>query len=578
VGSCGSGQWGDIPVDGTTQYVNASFTGASTGSASQPWKTIQAGVNAAANDGIVAVAAGSYNEGVNVNHPVRIWGVCADQVTLAASGAALSIGASATEVHGIAVTAATIGISVSDADQVLLSEVWIHDLSDAGVWAQGGSSPTSVRMERSLIENTTGYGMGIVQSGLQLVDSAIRDVSANTQGNWGVAVMATQAVLPPKPTILVQHCVLERTRSVGLVIQSSFESTIEDTLIRDVLPSVATGENGFGVWQRHVTSDGERAHLTIRGSVIEQVHTNGILIYGGDAEIERTTVRDVDTDGSPGEWGAGIRFYDPEDVAGTQPTGTVRQSTVDRAHRVGIELWGAVAVLESVLVRDPKPNSDGEHGFGVIAYGTEDDLEPSDLVLRGCRIEGASQSSIIIGGATGQIDSTAVLDTQPRASDGAFGIAVSILTDWKTGVAASAEVTRTVIDGAYAAGLAVGGGDLIASDVIVRNIQKQVNVDDFGDGIGASATIIWLPDIIPTTLTVTRATIEGVPRAGVSNFAANVSISGSWLDCNAIDLDGEPIDGIDFVFDDLGGNDCGCGDERSECKVLTTDIGPPLGF
>ncbi|RLB47207.1 MAG: hypothetical protein DRI90_26585, partial [Deltaproteobacteria bacterium] len=103
-------------------------------------------------------------------------------------------------------------------------------------------------------------------------------------------------------------------------------------------------------------------------------------------------------------------------------------------------------------------------------------------------------------------------------------------------------------------------------------------VDDFGDGIGASSTIIWLPDIIPTTLAVTRATIEGVPRAGVSNFAANVSISGSLLDCNAIDLDGEPIDGIDFVFDDLGGNDCGCGDERGACKVLTTDIGPPLGF
>ena len=102
--------------------------------------------------------------------------------------------------------------------------------------------------------------------------------------------------------------------------------------------------------------------------------------------------------------------------------------------------------------------------------------------------------------------------------------------------------------------------------------------DDFGDGIGAAATIVWLPGYLPTTLTLTRATIENVPRAGVSNFGASVIVRDTLLECNAIDLDGEPFEGNPFRFSDEGNNDCGCTDNRGPCKVLTTNIEPPLSL
>ena len=49
VADCGSGDYGDIPVDGSTQHVDAAYAGGnSDGSAASPWTTISEAVAAAA--------------------------------------------------------------------------------------------------------------------------------------------------------------------------------------------------------------------------------------------------------------------------------------------------------------------------------------------------------------------------------------------------------------------------------------------------------------------------------------------------------------------------------------------------
>ena len=305
-------------------------------------------------------------------------------------------------------------------------------------------------------------------------------------------------------------------------------------------------------------------------------NASGIAAYGGDAFVDRTTVRDINAPQTIGEWGAGIRFYNNGEGA-TRPTGIVTSSTVDEAHRVGVELWAAEATLERVLVRRPRKKTDGQHGFGVIAFDHDVTLEPSDLTYRGGVIDGASQGGLVISGSHALVDAVAVTNTQPTAT-GALGVAVSVIANYQTAASASAEMSNIVVDGTHGGGIVVGGGDLVLSDAIVRNVDKQLNVDDFGDGIGASSTIVWIPTLFPTTLDVTRVTVEGVPRAGISNFGATVTVNDSLLECNPIDLDGENLDEAPFEFASGGDNDCGCAAERHECKVLTTNLEPPFAL
>src|SRR5262249_31135691 len=148
VAPCGEGRWGAIPVDATTQYVDAAYQGgASDGSESKPWTTIQAAVDAAAPGAIVAIAAGSYAERVLVEgSPVRVWGKCPSMVEIAGpypGTVDVRVGASATEVHALAVSGETYGILVSGATDVVVDSVWIHDTPQRGVNVQDTLGPAS---------------------------------------------------------------------------------------------------------------------------------------------------------------------------------------------------------------------------------------------------------------------------------------------------------------------------------------------------------------------------------------------------------------------------------------------------
>ncbi|HZO12696.1 MAG TPA: hypothetical protein VFB62_05550, partial [Polyangiaceae bacterium] len=86
---CGEGRWGDIPLEATTQFVDARYAGgASDGSAERPWTTIGDAVAAAPENGLIAIGAGTYSEDVVVAYKtLRIWGVCPDQVEIVGMGA-----------------------------------------------------------------------------------------------------------------------------------------------------------------------------------------------------------------------------------------------------------------------------------------------------------------------------------------------------------------------------------------------------------------------------------------------------------------------------------------------------------
>ena len=102
--------WDGIPTDGTTQFVDAGYTGGtSDGSETSPWTTISEALQAVASGGQVAIAAGNYLEDVTLSQPVRLVGACPDDVTLTGTGgvyATLTItgSGSGSEVRALAIT------------------------------------------------------------------------------------------------------------------------------------------------------------------------------------------------------------------------------------------------------------------------------------------------------------------------------------------------------------------------------------------------------------------------------------------------------------------------------------------
>ena len=76
-------------------------------------------------------------------------------------------------------------------------------------------------------------------------------------------------------------------------------------------------------------------------------------------------------------------------------------------------------------------------------------------------------------------------------------------------------------------------------------------------------------------MTLTGSTIAASARAGIAGFGAYVSVLDTTIECAAFPLAAEPSLGLDAVFDDLGGNSCGCQQETKVCKAASAELQPP---
>ncbi|MDP6935552.1 MAG: hypothetical protein QGG40_21715, partial [Myxococcota bacterium] len=93
--ACGTGTWGDLETDGDTIYVDGSAEEGGDGSKESPFTVIQEGLDAQGEDGMVAVAAGTYVENLEVTSDhsgVHLAGRCRELVTVDGSRATEAYG------------------------------------------------------------------------------------------------------------------------------------------------------------------------------------------------------------------------------------------------------------------------------------------------------------------------------------------------------------------------------------------------------------------------------------------------------------------------------------------------------
>ncbi|MEJ7728531.1 MAG: right-handed parallel beta-helix repeat-containing protein [Polyangiaceae bacterium] len=610
---CAPGTWGDIPVDAQTEFVDASYDAPDAdGSSERPFPTIQAAIAAAEDGAIVAIAAGSYTEDLDITgKSVRLWGRCPELVEVVGSGAEVQAvlvrpGADGTEVRALAITGAAAGVGLSGAEDVHIDGVWIHDTTDRGIAAQDDLGPTSLLVTGSLLERTSKYGLTAAGSKVSLEWSVIRGTRSNAQGRMGVGIMAMAGVDSDAGAVVtVRSAVIEDNHEFGVLAEGAAVD-MEASVVRGTLED---GEQSWGVGVGVQRS----SMLTLRTSVIDRNHAIGVFVASSVATVEDSVIRDTQPSAAHG-FGRGLSTeMDPQ--TGQMGDVTVRRSLVERNHSAGVHVSGSAALLEGVVIRDTSTSSNGDAGRGISVQGKAG--QRANLVLRGALVERNEEMGIFVLASDATIESTVVRDTLASASI-PTGWGINIQHDPESGVRSSALIQSSLVErsagvgllliGADATverseirdtgpdvsgalgrginvqwptvaslrgvlversremGIAVLGADASLEGVLVRDTEPNGD-GRFGDGIAVAG------ETGPARADLVSSRVESSARAGLANFGALVMLEDSMFACSGFDLEGEPYLGAAFQFQHRGGTVCGCPAEE-ECQVHSGNIEP----
>jgi hypothetical protein len=412
VAPCGTGKWGAIPVEPTTEYVDIAYAGSdSDGTAQKPWRTIQDAVDAAAPGAIVAVAEGRYvGDVMMIGKPVRLWGKCPSLVEISGSGTSLCAvgmieGSHNAEVHDIAVTGTRCGVGASGSEGVVVERVWIHDTGTEGIVQDGTLGPSQMTIRGTLVESARKSSVYLRGSPQVIEGSVIRDSLAGSDGTYGRCIVAqndfteTQA----RANLSVHGSLLERCSELGIMAGGS-DLTVEATLVRYTLPQQTTMQFGRGINLQDL--GGQPSNVTLRAIVVDDSHDVGIFVGGSEALIEAVTVRNTKAEAALTSIAGGgvIAQKDPTTLMRSRMT--LRASLVDTQMGMGIAITGADGVIEDVLVRGTTATAENVYGDGIVVLHF--DVNPTTATVSRSRIDASARAGISSFGARVELSASMV--------------------------------------------------------------------------------------------------------------------------------------------------------------------------
>lgn len=624
VAPCAAGTWGDIPVEPDTQHVAA---GASSGDGSSqyPFGSVQQAVDNAVDGAIIAIAPGSYAENILVQGKrLRLWGVCPGLVDIAGR---LRIDSDQSEVHTLAVHATADPTLQVAANDVVVDRVWVHDSALIGI--DVGYDNPSAQIRGSLVELSSGLGIFGYGADIVVEDSVVRDIEmlADAFGE-GVRVYVDDAT-GVASTLTMRRSIVQRVHGGGIQAIGS-QAVIEDSVVHDVAADKDPEHPiGFGMLALRIDHTASPATLTVSGSHVENTVVAGIIALNSQATVERTVVRGV-VPLEGGDEAFGMVAY----VNGTVPDShlTARAVVVEDMQAHGIGAIQAGAIIESTIVRNTRAHNTPSDPFSTgRGISIQRDSPPDHrLEVRGSRVERTHQLGIASLGHELTVESTLVSEVSPRDSDGFMGRGIHIQPNIVLGRPVTAKIKDSLIEHAHDCGVAAfaatlemestwvrdvlpsldgaaGKGIIVQGTVgqweanallqrvlvednagigvvalaadarIEHSIVRRTRPDDrglYGDGIAASP-LASITAVREAGASITHSVVEDNQRAGVAAFGATISLEGLLIACNSIDLHGSTQLNIPHVYEDLGGNLCGCSEVTRACKVTSGELTAP---
>lgn len=567
VAPCGSGTWGDIPVDVTTVYVDQSYSGSagpSDGSVTRPFTAIQPAIDAAASGAIVAIAAGSYAEGLKVyNKPVTLWGVCPAKVEIVGPSdgyAAIDISsANGAEVHDLAVRGLSPGnVGVYGSVDVKLDRLWIHD-GNKGIYAEKYAGVvTHGIVSRSLIESNDRFGLQCAGVEFEIEATEIRDtrhVNGSNPSGWGVSAQP-KTPSGPVASVWVRGSRIENNEGVGIMSLSSMLD-VDATVVRSTRSVNDSNGLGNGIAMKIPLGGTTPPTLSLKRSYVENNSDIGVAIQEATATVSHTVVRG--TQPSTKHRGFGVSVAVPSGAL-TPATLTLSDSLVAENYGINVVLDGGSATIERTIVSDAlqSPLEDGSlsRGIGIQVDEASPDL-PGNLHLVDSLIQRSAGSGIFSTGSPIDIRGTAVLDTRATADERGRAIEVDISD---IGVArGSLTLERSVIDKGADSGVFAWGSDVVIRQSVVRT--PNAKIDETTPYLGLyfqDSDVGQQPD-----LTIEDCSFEGSSSAQIAIFAARGEITRSSF------IDGEFGIGT-IVINGVLGN--GTPDVQAEVKLSDSTL------
>jgi hypothetical protein len=636
VAPCGTGNWGDLPTDSTpTIYVDAGYSGGSSdGTQAHPFVTIGAAIDAASvtSPTRIAIAAGSYVENLFVKKPVQLWGRCPAMVELRgkdddALSPVIALLHGFTEVRKLAVRGATKGggDGIAMEANALVQETWVHDLAGYGIGALGNSS-LSVTVRGSLVERSTGAGIEVFGCNALLDSTVIRDTVPSSGKGYGLYVgnsgksigtvtmhsgllerNATAGVMAIGGNTTIEATVVRDTKTapganIGRGIQASRDDatktdgvlvvrdslvannidlgifgmgssvTVESTVVRHTQPHPTTGKDdpaGEGI--AVAPSADEPSTLLVQRSVVEGNTSAGIGAKGSTAKIEGTIVRDTKSRPA-GDQGAGI-LVAADATTLIASALTLTGSLVENNVTTGVAVFGSTASIASTVVRLTAQGAPGTGAYGIAVVVDRSSGAGGDLTLTGSLVEKNSQYGIGVIGSKANIDSTVVRDGQPGGPLSAAGDGITVQDDSGSVLRGTLYVRRCVIERNSETGIYVLGSDATVEHTVVRATLARPDDGTVGDGIGIESHAANV-----ASLALSSSLLTANARAGVSVFGGQLSLERTLVTCDAFEIDIESWPkgegGRGPSIEDLGGNLCGCGAKKGECRANSAGLEP----
>jgi len=571
VAPCAAGTWGDIPVSGTTEFVDAAYTGgASDGTPQNPWTTIQDAVDAAVPGAVVAIAQGSYAGDILITgKAVRLWGRCPALVNIAGAGefGALDVrtGADGTEIHDVSLVGDTQGLSLSGSQEVSADRVWIHDTAMVGIIVVDTLGPTSIHVTRSLIDSARDVGVFVDGSDTTLEGVVIRNTMPNPIYGWGVGAQYNRDT-GRRANVSLRSSVIEGNRTVGVFAFGS-DVNVETTVVARTEPPTPGSQLGWGMWIEDEPVGAQSASATVHTSVIDSNHEVGVFVRGAQAALDNTVVRATLPQAGDQTRGIGIQIQN-NPATGARGALTLSSSLLDQNHVAAVVLLGSDGTIEATRIRDTLPQvSDNTDGRAVGAAGAEPG-ERTVLTLRSSLLDNNSEFGVSVLGSDIHLDGVAIRDTKPQQSDRRFGQGISVQAMENFGPRSSGAIRSSWIERNFGAGIAVFASDVTVQATLVRDTTYQAAEGTLGDGLAVENG--W-----GATAVVVGSRIENNARAGIASFGSHIALSTTLLECNAIHLDGEVFENIAAVFENGGAVACGCADVPTTCAVRSSNLSPP---
>lgn len=364
---------------------------------------------------------------------------------------------------------------------------------------------SGAEVRRVLVERNRGAGLNALGSTMTVEDATVRDTAAyEADAIGGTGVSAVAGVGPS--AVAVSRALLAGNREIGLHVDSS-SAVLRDVVVRDTLPSAATGEMGRGVNLQFAT-----APTTLRRVLLEGNRDTALFVAASTAEIEDSLVRDTLPQESDAGFGRGISV---QRAAGVATDVAVRRTVVERSHEVAVFAGAAAVRFEDSIVRDTLLDEGEEtYGLGFAAYADPDDGSPASVDIRRSLVEGSRLVGVYALGSEILLDRAVVRDT-----DG-WGLLAQF--DDERCAPAGATLRDSVIERSLGFGAVAIASALSVESSTVRGTLAEGGV--YGDGVAADGD--WAP-CPPGALDVAASTIDGNARAGILYYRVGGTLRGT---------------------------------------------------